>query len=130
MLTTQHSIGTFLLVLIIATGLADENSTTEFFINANTSCYINGNKWVELVESWNTDIAGKCLMSLPLGMNSMELDTDVSNNLLVGIHGFKSSGSEWITPLLTLNRDDLDIFFFVGMNIESRYIRVKHLYLS
>lgn len=56
--------------------------------------------------------SGSKLMALPLGLHRLELDTDSSSHILVGVHGFGSRGYEWVYPLQTIDDEESIAMFF------------------
>ena len=80
----------------------------------NLLCYLDGEKWLEndRPRIIRRSKRARCLMKLEPGLHSIELATNPQNDILIGIHGFQAKGFEWDKPLVTLNNDKVDIYFF------------------
>lgn len=127
--TYQYVAANLLLIVSSIVGHTCENELENQSERYSGTCHIENNKWVESVDKWEASKVGKCLISLPLGMNLIEKTFDFSNHILIGVHGFGSSGGEWITPFLTLNRDDLDIFFF-RWEVRNNYNKAQESFIT
>ena len=68
-------------------------------------------------------------MNLPYGLHSVEQQTNPQNDILIGIHGFKAVGGEWVEPYVTLDTDDLDLFFF-RWNYLAEQAAARRLFIS
>ena len=57
-------------------------------------------------------LLGEYLTDLTLGLHDIEKSSSDESTLLIGIHGSKSEGYEWVYPLKTLNNDTNVVSFF------------------
>lgn len=95
-------------IFIAAQGLAQSDNIE---LNAS-ACNVQNEAWIYQRESFRLTGVGRCLMKLPYGLHSVEEQTDGQNDILIGIHGFKAVGGEWVEPFVTLDTDKLDLFYF------------------
>ena len=56
--------------------------------------------------------SGAKLMALPLGLHPLETHSESSSGLLIGVHGYRSRGYEWVYPLQTIDNDETTAMFF------------------
>ncbi|MCY3885296.1 MAG: hypothetical protein OXG24_10345 [Gammaproteobacteria bacterium] len=55
---------------------------------------------------------GSRLLKLEKGLHFLEQTLSPQNDVLIAIHGFGAHGYEWVYPLLTLDNEKLDTYFF------------------
>ena len=55
---------------------------------------------------------GKKLSGLPFGLHSLEEDQKANPTVLIGIHGFKARGYEWVYPLSIMDTDSIHTHYF------------------
>ena len=55
---------------------------------------------------------GKPLRQIEYGLHSLEEDQEENPTVLIGIHGFKARGFEWVYPLLTMDDDSIHTHYF------------------
>lgn len=116
----------FALPIFIATlGLA-QNDNDEH--NAS-SCHVENETWINQQESFRISGVGRCLMKLPYGLHSIEEQTNPQNDVLIGIHGFKAVGGEWVEPYVTLDTEKLDLFYF-RWNYLGEQAAARRLFMS
>ena len=51
-------------------------------------------------------------MDLKVGLHDVKISHDPVEELIIGIHGFKATGKEWITPFHILDKPEVDLHFF------------------
>lgn len=56
--------------------------------------------------------SGTQLMQLSLGLHQLEPESDDATSLLIGVHGFRSEGYEWVYPLQTMDDEETTTFFY------------------
>tara|TARA_Y100001949_G_scaffold104582_1_gene88401 strand:- start:35 stop:667 length:633 start_codon:yes stop_codon:yes gene_type:complete len=56
--------------------------------------------------------SGKRLVSLNLGLHPLEIPNGNEEVLLIGVHGSRSQGFEWIYPLQTVDNNNTLTFFY------------------
>lgn len=56
--------------------------------------------------------SGALLVGLPYGLHALEQQDSAVTKLLIGVHGWRSSGYEWVYPLLTIDNKQTLTFFF------------------
>ena len=74
---------------------------------------LDAGNWQE--ESWGDPKLrknGSRLSKLKKGLHFLEPELNTENDVLIAIHGFASRGYEWVYPLLTMDNEDLDTYFF------------------
>ena len=55
---------------------------------------------------------GQRLIDLPKGLNTLELGSLDSEELLIAVHGSRSEGYEWVYPLKTINTKKKEVYFY------------------
>ncbi|MXZ43540.1 MAG: alpha/beta hydrolase [Gammaproteobacteria bacterium] len=55
---------------------------------------------------------GKPLRQIDFGLHSLEEGQEANPTVLIGIHGFKARGFEWVYPLLTMDTDSIHTHYF------------------
>ncbi|MDB4059338.1 alpha/beta hydrolase [Gammaproteobacteria bacterium] len=55
---------------------------------------------------------GQRLIDLPKGLNTLELGSLDSEELLIAVHGSRSQGYEWVYPLKTINTKKKEVYFY------------------
>ena len=60
----------------------------------------------------NAFTLGEDLVAMPFGMQLLEANNADADELVIGIHGGKSEGYEWIYPLWQLNQESNQVFFY------------------
>lgn len=55
--------------------------------------------------------SGERLMTVPYGLHLLE-KSGSGSELLIGVHGFRSEGYEWVYPLKTMNGNENQVAFF------------------
>ena len=55
---------------------------------------------------------GRPLFKLPYGLHSLEQGQESNTTVLIGIHGFKARGYEWVYPLLVMDNESIHTHFF------------------
>ncbi len=55
---------------------------------------------------------GSRLMKLGKGLHLLDHEVTPKNDVLIAIHGFAARGFEWVYPLLTMDNENLDTYFF------------------
>lgn len=74
---------------------------------------LDSGDWRE--ESWGDPILrknGSRLLKLKKGLHFLEPELVPDNDVLIAIHGFGAKGYEWVYPLLTMDNDEVDTYFF------------------
>lgn len=56
--------------------------------------------------------SGSRLVSLPYGLHALEQTEAGATELVVGVHGMRSEGYEWIYPLQTIDNESRQTYFF------------------
>lgn len=72
---------------------------------------------------------GSRLMKLGKGLHLLDHEITPDNGVLIAIHGFAARGFEWVYPLLTMDNDELDTYFF-RWGWARRTERAEALFLS
>ena len=65
----------------------------------------------ELDAGQGVKASGLRLMNLDPGLHPLERNTGRATKILVGVHGFRSKGYEWVYPLQTLDDENTLAFF-------------------
>ena len=62
----------------------------------------------------NDDVVrtGKPFRQIPFGLHSLEEDQEANPTVLIGVHGFKARGFEWVYPLLVMDDDSIHTHYF------------------
>ena len=70
--------------------------------------------WLETLDpDEGVKASGKLLVGLPYGINALEQNAEADiTRLLVGVHGWRSEGYEWVYPLQTMDSEITDVYFF------------------
>lgn len=55
---------------------------------------------------------GKPFRQIPYGLHSLEEDQEANPTVLIGIHGFKARGFEWVYPLVVMDDDSIHTHYF------------------
>ena len=116
----------FALPIFIATQGLAQNDNDE---HDASSCHVENESWINQQESFRVTGVGRCLMKLPHGLHSVEERTNSQNDVLIGIHGFKAVGGEWVEPYVTLDTDKLDLYYF-RWNYLGEQAAARSLFLS
>lgn len=67
--------------------------------------------WLDTLQTGDgAKASGKRLMALSKGLS--RVDRVGESTLLIGVHGFRSEGYEWVQPLQTLDDDANQVYFF------------------
>ena len=84
-----------------------------FFLTTLFSCSANDEVSLDMFAD-QSDVfeSGKSLTSLTFGLHELEDKKTSQKELLIGIHGGRSRGYEWIYPLQTLDQEINQISFF------------------
>ena len=56
--------------------------------------------------------SGLQLVGLPHGLHALEAEEPEAKELLIGVHGMRSGGYEWVYPLQTMNSAARHVYFF------------------
>ena len=56
--------------------------------------------------------SGLRLVNLPYGLHALEQKEPSATELVVGVHGMRSEGYEWVYPLQTIDSESRQIYFF------------------
>lgn len=56
--------------------------------------------------------SGAQLVGLPFGLHLLEKPNNHETELLIGVHGWRSRGYEWVYPLKTMDNEDRRTYFF------------------
>ena len=56
--------------------------------------------------------SGARLVNLPYGLHLLEEPDETNSQILIGVHGWRSDGYEWVYPLLTLDTKTTQTYFF------------------
>ena len=56
--------------------------------------------------------SGKRLVDLPFGLHLLEKPNSNESEMIVGVHGMRSRGYEWVYPLQTMDSDSRLTYFF------------------
>ncbi len=56
--------------------------------------------------------SGAQLMQLSLGLHRLEPESEEATSLLIGVHGFRSQGYEWVYPLQTMDDEETTTYFY------------------
>lgn len=56
--------------------------------------------------------SGERLVNLPYGLHALEKPEATGIEMVVGVHGMRSEGYEWVYPLQTIDTDTTQTFFF------------------
>ena len=83
------------------------------FTNSIQRVNAGDHPWLQTLDA-NKDYKkhGKRLMSLSLGLNPLEKVKGHETILLIGVHGGKSQGYEWIYPLQVIDNIETATFFY------------------
>ena len=68
--------------------------------------------------------SGQRLIALEFGLQPLEPESsDQVRELLIGVHGWRSRGYEWVYPLLTMDNDETHTYFFNWDTTEVQCLR-------
>ena len=67
---------------------------------------------IDRFDQSNAFALGRDLITMPFGMNLLEVNNANADELVIGIHGGISEGYEWIYPLWRLNKEFNQVFFY------------------
>lgn len=74
---------------------------------------------------------GKPLRQIDFGLHSLEEGQNANPTVLIGIHGFKARGFEWVYPLLTMDDDTIHTHYFhwdfMDENVKARMMLIEDL---
>ena len=74
---------------------------------------------------------GRPLRQLSVGLHSLEQNQEANPTVLIGIHGFKARGFEWVYPLLVMDDESIHTHFFrwdfLDDNSKARKILLEDL---
>lgn len=69
--------------------------------------------WLDSLDSEDDYInSGKRLMDLDYGLNPLEVSNNQEDIAVIGVHGGRSEGYEWVYPLKTIDKKDRLILFY------------------
>ncbi len=68
-------------------------------------------------------------MDLPFGLHKLEDSSRNPDHILIGVHGFKGLGREWVTPFLEWNNEATDLYF-LRWNYFARQSKARELLLT
>ncbi len=68
--------------------------------------------WLSDLNASDAKASGRRLMSLDEGLHLLEQPDDMTQAILVGVHGHGSEGYEWVYPLKTLDTEQTATYFF------------------
>lgn len=60
----------------------------------------------------NVRESGLRLIGIPYGLHALETITPATDAMLIGVHGWRSEGYEWIYPLKTMNTETNTVYFY------------------
>ena len=69
--------------------------------------------WLDSLDAGEgAEESGSRLIGLPYGLHELESEEPSAHELVVGVHGWRSRGYEWVYPLQTINNDDRHVYFY------------------
>ncbi len=73
----------------------------------------NAYPWLDELDAGDgAKASGARLMALDYGLHPLDRSVAGATTILIGVHGFRSEGYEWVYPLKTLDADDVATYFF------------------
>ena len=87
---------------------------TIFYLLSVLSCSSSENyPWLDTLDPGSGHMeSGKRLVSLNIGLHPLEIPNGNEEVLLIGVHGSRSQGFEWIYPLQTVDNNNTLTFFY------------------
>ncbi len=84
-----------------------------FLVSSVALAEAEGFPWLSSLELGDqVKQSGARLIDLPLGLHALEEVSDENNRIVIGVHGWRSEGYEWVYPLLTMDSDRTTTYFF------------------
>ena len=69
--------------------------------------------WLDTLDAGEgVRVSGLALVGLPYGMYALEPAESEAKEIVIGVHGMRSAGYEWVYPLQTMNSASRHIYFF------------------
>ena len=69
--------------------------------------------WLDTLELGDqVRASGSRLAALDFGLHALEPSDANDSRVVIGVHGWRTQGYEWVYPLKTLNEDGVSVYFF------------------